>query len=118
MPVGQVRCIHTPGAGCYGHNGADDVAGDAVLIARAVPGKPVRVQWMREQEHTNEPYGPAMFAEVSGALDADGNIVDWDYGVWSNTHSMRPGPAASIMPARPAAPPPINKLSHVNRFWL
>ena len=64
MPPEQVRCIHVEGSGCYGHNGADDVAGDAALIARAVPGRPIRVQWMREQEHTNEPYGAAMIAEV------------------------------------------------------
>jgi CO/xanthine dehydrogenase Mo-binding subunit len=111
MPAEQVRCIHTQGAGCYGHNGADDVAGDAVLIARAVPGKPVRVQWMREQEHTNEPYGPAMFAEVSGALDAGGNIVDWDYGVWSNTHNRRPNVGGlmlqnAALPEQLPVPPP------------
>ena len=40
------------GSGCYGHNGADDAGGDAALLARALPGRPVRVQWMREQEHT------------------------------------------------------------------
>jgi nicotinate dehydrogenase subunit B len=90
MPLEQVHCIHVQGSGCYGHNGADDVAGDAVLIAKAVPGRPVRVQWMREEEHTNEPYGAAMIAEVEGAIDADGRVVDWDYGVWSNTHNRRP----------------------------
>jgi nicotinate dehydrogenase subunit B len=90
LPPEKVRCVHVEGSGCYGHNGADDVAADAALIARAVPGKPIRVQWMREQEHTNEPYGPAMVAEVPGALDAEGRIVDWDYGVWSNTHNRRP----------------------------
>jgi nicotinate dehydrogenase subunit B len=90
LPPEKVRCVHVEGSGCYGHNGADDVAADAALIARAVPGRPVRVQWMREQEHTSEPYGPAMVAEVSGALDAEGRIVDWDYGVWSNTHNRRP----------------------------
>jgi nicotinate dehydrogenase subunit B len=72
LPSEQVRCLHVEGSGRYGHNGADDVAADAALIARAVPGRPVRVQWMREQEHTSEPYGPAMVAEVSGSLDADG----------------------------------------------
>src|SRR6266545_210214 len=48
LPAGKVRCIHTEGSGCYGHNGADDVAADAALVARAVPGRPVRVHWMRE----------------------------------------------------------------------
>ena len=72
LPPEKVRCIHVEGSGCYGHNGADDVAADAALIARAVPGRPIRVQWMREQEHIAEPFGPAMVAEVSGALDAEG----------------------------------------------
>jgi nicotinate dehydrogenase subunit B len=111
MPAEQVRCIHVQASGCYGHNGADDVAGDAVLIARAVPGRPVRVQWMREDEHTNEPYGAAMIAEVEGAVDADGKIVDWDYGVWSNTHNRRPTVGglmlqnAALPEALPVPPP-------------
>jgi nicotinate dehydrogenase subunit B len=106
MPSEQVRCIHVEGSGCYGHNGADDVAGDAVLIARAIPGRPVRVQWMREQEHTNEPYGAAMIAEVEGAIDADGRIVDWDYGVWSNTHNRRPN-VGGLMLQNAALPEPL-----------
>jgi nicotinate dehydrogenase subunit B len=106
MPLEQIRCIHVEGSGCYGHNGADDVAGDAVLIARAVPGRPVRVQWMREQEHTNEPYGAAMIAEVEGAIDADGRIVDWDYGVWSNTHNRRPN-VGGLMLQNAALPEPL-----------
>jgi nicotinate dehydrogenase subunit B len=111
LPSENVRCVHVEGSGCYGHNGADDVAADAALIARAIPGRPVRVQWMREQEHTNEPYGPAMVAEVSGALDADGRIVDWDYGVWSNTHNRRPNVGglllqnAALPTALPVPPP-------------
>ncbi len=71
MPIEQVRCIHMEGSGCYGHNGADDAAADAALIARALPGRPVRVQWMREQEHGWEPYGPAMVSKVSAAVDAE-----------------------------------------------
>jgi nicotinate dehydrogenase subunit B len=111
LPPEKVRCVHVEGSGCYGHNGADDVAGDAALIARAVPGKPIRVQWMREQEHTNEPYGPAMLAEVSGAIDAEGKIVDWDYGVWSNTHNRRPNVGGlmlqnAVLPEPLPVPPP------------
>ena len=68
MPPEQVRVIHMEGSGCYGHNGADDAAADAALIARALPGRPVRVQWMREQEHAWEPYGPAMVMKVRAAL--------------------------------------------------
>jgi nicotinate dehydrogenase subunit B len=103
MPKEKVRCIHREGSGCYGHNGADDAAGDAALLARAMPGRPVRLQWMREQEHTWEPYGPAMVAKVSASLEPNGSIVDWDYGVWSNTHTMRPGPAGSLIAARSLA---------------
>jgi nicotinate dehydrogenase subunit B len=116
LPPERVRCVHTEGSGCYGHNGADDVAADAALIARAVPGRPIRVQWMREQEHTSEPYGPAMVAEASGALDAEGRIVDWDYGVWSNTHNQRPTVGGLLiqnaalptpLPVPPPAPIPM-----------
>ncbi len=105
MPKEKVRCIHSEGSGCYGHNGADDAAGDAALLARALPGRPVRVQWTREQEHAWEPYGPAMMVKVSAALDDSGKIADWDYTVWSNTHSMRPGPAGALIAARYLAEP-------------
>ena len=104
-PIEQLRCIHVQGSGCYGHNGADDAAADAALLAAALPGRPVRVQWMREQEHAWEPYGPAMVAEARATLDEAGRIADWNYGVWSNTHSMRPGPAGSLLAARHLAKP-------------
>jgi nicotinate dehydrogenase subunit B len=100
MPQANVRCIHAEGSGCYGHNGADDAAADAALIASLLPGKPVRVQWMREQENAWEPFGPAMVAKARASLDASGRIVDWDYGVWSNVHSTRPGPAGSLIAAQ------------------
>ena len=77
MPDQQVRCIQVEGSGCYGHNGADDVAADAALLARALPGRPVRVQWMREQEHGWEPYGPAMVTRLRASLDAGGGVADW-----------------------------------------
>ena len=89
MPASAVRCIHTEGSGCYGHNGADDVALDAALLARALPGRPVRLQWMRDDEFNWEPYGPAMVMRAKAAL-ADGKIADWEYELWSNTHSTRP----------------------------
>jgi nicotinate dehydrogenase subunit B len=100
VPTEKVRCIHIEGSGCYGHNGADDAAADAALIANSFPDRPVRVQWMREQEHAWEPFGPAMIAKVRGSLDPSGHIVDWNYDVWSNTHSMRPGPAGSLLAAQ------------------
>jgi CO/xanthine dehydrogenase Mo-binding subunit len=93
----KVRCIHVEGSGCYGHNAADDVAADAALLAQALPGQPVRVQWMREDEHMWEPYGPPMVTGVQGTLDAAGNIVGWKYEVWSNTHNARPGAAGDLL---------------------
>ncbi|WP_207462850.1 molybdopterin cofactor-binding domain-containing protein [Azospirillum sp. SYSU D00513] len=114
MPVERVRVIHAEGSGCYGHNGADDAAADAALIARAFPGRPVRLQWMREQEHAWEPYGPAMVMEVEAALGPDGRLSHWNYDVWSNTHTTRPGPAGALLPARHIAdgfPPELPQLS-------
>jgi nicotinate dehydrogenase subunit B len=100
MAPEEVRCIHVEGSGCYGHNGADDAAADAALIARALPGTPVRVQWMREQEHAWEPFGPAMMTRLKASLDAGGKIADWNFEVWSNTHSMRPGGAGCMLAAQ------------------
>lgn len=82
---------HAEGAGAYGHNGADDAAFDAVLLARAVEGVPVRLQWMRDDEHGWEPYGPAMAVRIRAALDAAGQVVDWQQDVHSNRHISRPG---------------------------
>jgi CO/xanthine dehydrogenase Mo-binding subunit len=77
MPEEAIRLIHVEGSGCYGHNGADDAAADAALLAHALPGKPIRVQWMREQEHLDEPYGPAMVTHAKAVIGADGLIQDW-----------------------------------------
>jgi CO/xanthine dehydrogenase Mo-binding subunit len=100
----RVRCIHVEGSGCYGHNGADDVAGDAALAARAVPGRPVRLQWMREQEHGWEPLGSAMVVEIAAELH-DNRVVGWHSGVWSNTHSTRPRTAGGLLAGIEVEPP-------------
>ncbi len=105
MSPEDARLIHVEGSGCYGHNGADDAAADAALIARATAGAPVRVQWMREQEHAWEPYGPAMVTKLKASLDASGKIADWNFEVWSNTHSMRPGGAGRLLAAQHMAQP-------------
>ena len=96
MDKERIAVIHMDGAGCYGHNGADDAALDAVLLARAVPGRPVRVQWTREDEFKWEPYGPAMVVKLKAALDSAGNIVDWIEDIWSNSHSTRPSGLGGI----------------------
>jgi CO/xanthine dehydrogenase Mo-binding subunit len=88
----EIRVIHAEGAGCYGHNGADDAALDAALLASAVPGRPVRLQWMREDEHAWEPYGSAMVVKIRGSLDAGGRVIGWNHEVWSHTHMGRPLP--------------------------
>ena len=92
----RIAVIHMDGAGCYGHNGADDVALDAALLARAVPGRPVRVQWMREDEFQWEPYGPAMVVKLKASLDREGAIVGWTEDIWSNSHSTRPNGLGGI----------------------
>ena len=93
----NVRVIFVEAAGCYGHNAADDAAADTALLSQAV-GKPVRVQWMRHDEHGWEPLGPAMVMEVSGGLDQQGNVIAWDFHGWTPTHSGRPnGSAGSLL---------------------
>jgi CO/xanthine dehydrogenase Mo-binding subunit len=92
----EVDVVHIPGAGCYGHNGADDVALDAALVARAVADAPVKLQWMRDDEFAWAPFGPAMAMRVEAGLASDGKIVDWSYDVWSNSHAMRPGQAGGV----------------------
>jgi nicotinate dehydrogenase subunit B len=91
MPATHVVVEHVENAGCYGHNGSDDAAFDAVLLARSVPGVPVQVQWSRSDELTWSPFGSAMVSEASADLDATGAVVSWGYDVWSNGHAARPG---------------------------
>jgi nicotinate dehydrogenase subunit B len=103
---------HVQGAGCYGHNGADDAALDAVLLAQAVPGHPVRLQWSQEDNLSWSPYGPAMVVAMEGATDEAGRIVTWRHDLWSNPHIARPGlqDSPSLLAAwhidRPFAQPP------------
>jgi nicotinate dehydrogenase subunit B len=94
LPVEHITVEHMEGAGCYGHNGADDVALDAVLLAKAAAGRPVRLQWSREDEMTHAPFGAAMAVEIEADLDAQSEIVDWRHSIWGNGHVARPGRAA------------------------
>lgn len=95
LPAERVRVTHVPGAGCYGHNGADDVAYDAAWLARQAGGRPVRVVWSRADELSHAPFGPAMVVELAATLDADGRVRHWQHDVWSPGHSRRPGRAAT-----------------------
>lgn len=102
----KIRCIGVPGSGCYGHNGADDVSGEVAIIAKELPGKHVRLQWMRENEHKWEPYGTTMAFRISAGLDSANTPVAWDTVVWSDSHSTRPnGTGGSFISARHLDPP-------------
>jgi nicotinate dehydrogenase subunit B len=90
LDAALVSVEHVENAGCYGHNAADDAAFDAVLLARAVPGRPVLARWSRPDELTWGPLSSAMTATVSAGLDG-GRITGWQYDVWSQGHSARPG---------------------------
>jgi nicotinate dehydrogenase subunit B len=106
MSPESVHVVHMEGAGCYGHNGFDDAAGEAALLSQAV-GRPVRMQWMRADEHVWEPHGPAMLVDIRGAVDGQGKVSGWDYQVWTPTHSTRPGGhAANLLPGMLVTPPP------------
>jgi nicotinate dehydrogenase subunit B len=99
VPPGDIVIHHAESAGCYGHNGADDVALDAALLARAAQGRPVRVQWMREEEFMWEPFSSAMVVKTRATLGSDGCIASWHLDVWSHGHSSRPGrgPGSNLM---------------------
>ena len=99
LPPENVHSIHVEGAGSYGQNGSDDAAADAVILAQAV-GRPVRVQWTRKDEFVWEPKSPAMVMEVHGGLDAQGNVVAWDYHVWSPSHVARARLAGQLVTAQ------------------
>lgn len=91
LAPGSVEVEHVEGAGCYGHNAADDAAFDAVLLARSVPGHPVHVQWTRRDELTWAPFGPAMTADLEARVNAAGRLVSWSSDVWGQGHTSRPG---------------------------
>jgi CO/xanthine dehydrogenase Mo-binding subunit len=108
-----IRVRHVVGPGCYGHNGADDAAFDAALLALAVPGRAVLLKWSRSDEHQWEPYGSPALVELRATLDERGRIAEWSHDVWGTTHIRRPmvGGSANLLagahldPPLPARPP-------------
>lgn len=92
IEVDNLRVIQVRGPGAYGHNGSDDAALDAAIIAMAIPRRPILLKWTRADEHCWEPYGPAMVVDIRGSVDADGKIVDWSHETYSGTHRTRPRP--------------------------
>lgn len=116
-PVAKENIVvhHVEGSGCYGHNGADDVAFDAVLMALRCPGQPVRVLWSRADEFTHSPLGAAHRVALRARIDASGRLSHWQHELWANGYSSRPGRAtlpallaASERAEATALPLPIN----------
>ena len=109
---------HVQGSGCYGHNGADDAAADAAIIAMQKPGRPIRVRWRREEEFIYEPKTPAMVVKVRAILDEAGKPVDWTQEIWSPTHNLRPGAGGNLLGAlalpNPPPEPPPNDVPEAN----
>ena len=95
MPTDAVIVRHVDGAGCYGHNGADDAGFDAALVAFHRPGAAVKVQWSRADEHQLEPASPAMTVTLSAGLDRSGRLVSWNHDTYSYAHVGRPFPSGS-----------------------
>jgi nicotinate dehydrogenase subunit B len=98
---------HVQGPGCYGHNGADDAATDAAVIAFHRPGQPVRVRWRREEEFAFEPVSPAMVVTTHTVLDGSGHPADWTTEIWSGRHSSRPGGGGNLLAAEALPDPPL-----------
>jgi hypothetical protein len=99
---------HLQGPGCYGHNGADDAAADAAVIAFLKPGTPIRVCWRREEEFGFEPVSPSMVVTVRATLDEAERPIDWTTEIWSGKHVNRPGSGGNLLAAEalPDPPPP------------
>ncbi len=72
----KIRLVYLDGSGCYGRNGHEDATADAALIATLV-GKPVRVQWMRDDETARAPKSPPRAIDMEAGFDKDGNLVAW-----------------------------------------
>jgi nicotinate dehydrogenase subunit B len=107
LPAERIIVRHAHGAGCYGHNGADDAAVDAAVIALQVPDQCIRVLWRREEEFGFEPFGTAMQVTARAALDDAGKPVEWTTEIWSGTHVQRPSTGGNMLTheALPTPPP-------------
>ncbi|MSP04392.1 MAG: xanthine dehydrogenase family protein molybdopterin-binding subunit [Acetobacteraceae bacterium] len=107
LPAEKVIVRHAHGPGCYGHNGADDAAMDAALIAHRIPEKCIRVQWRREEEFEYEPFSTSQHVTVRAALDAEGRPSEWDVEVWAGPHVGRPNYNGQmlVVDALPNPPP-------------
>ncbi len=114
VDIATVHVIHAQGSGCYGHNGADDVALDAALLARGLDA-PVMCTWSRAEDFTASPAGAAMKTRIAASLGADGRITAWTTEVWSTPHLARPvaDTGSSLLSARFLADPtPLSPPGH------
>jgi CO/xanthine dehydrogenase Mo-binding subunit len=106
LDLAAISVRHVQGPGCYGHNGADDAAADAAVIAVRMPSRPIRVRWRRQEEFAFEPVSPAMVVKVRATLDDAGYPADWTTEIWSGTHQGRPGGGATLLAAEALPDPP------------
>jgi len=110
LPQDKVRLIYLDGSGCFGMNGHEDAAADAALMSKAL-GRPVRVQWTREDEHGWDPKGPPQLLEVRAAVNAQGEVVAWDSQAWlpANTPGLPNIPL--LAPEAAGIPQPMGRSS-------
>lgn len=113
MPSENVRCVYVDGAGCYGRNGHEDAAADAALLSRAMDGQPVRVQWMRADEHVWDPKGPPTLLDMEGGVDEKGEVVAWT-GTLFTPAVM--GTEPPLLPAELARTPATGAMNPGNVF--
>ncbi len=107
-PLETISVRHAQGPGCYGHNGADDAALDAAVIAQALPGHPIRVQWRREEEFGFEPVGTAQVVSIRAALDERGRPLDWTAEIWAGSHVTRPAMGGNMLAHEALPTPPLD----------
>lgn len=107
LDASAIQVRHAQGPGNYGHNGSDDAAIDAAVIAVRRPGRPIRLQWRREDEFAWSPVGAAMHIELTAELDPSGRLVDYTAEIWDPPHVARGRSLAEFaLPKREGAPPP------------
>ena len=86
MPREKVRVVWMEGPQGYGRTAADDAGCEAAWIAKEI-GRPVRMQWMRNEETAWDTKGPAFLVRVRGALDSEGGVVAYDYNARACDHN-------------------------------
>ena len=90
MNLDKVKVKFMPGSGCYGHNGADDVAFEVAVLSKEFPDTHILLKWTREDEHCWEPYGSASLNKLKGVIDNFGKIIYWSNEAFSDTYMTRP----------------------------